>query len=648
MNSRAFKQKGAALIVVVMLTAVASLLVFTALNNTVSQGRMSGNFQKAVNAEYQADKAIFHAYHKLNHAVSENPKISDAELAEYVLISKAPSLSDRYFTASAISPAEGMLRIESKGYFYHDSETSNQVILKRFYGSPESGKPSGPESPFGFGLVGCAGVTLAGSGSIGSFHSKGETYNNPVLVKTYQNGDVTIPGGTAIVGDVIASGKVTFSGSGNVSGNVHANGGVEITGGTSIGGNVITSGFYRQTSGYVGGNISADGDVIIEAWNAHSIGGDVSTMGNYTHTGTNVGGQVRANGNVVVSQGTINNGVQAGGNFTLTAWNAAAIKGPVLAVNNISVTSSNNCSNPPISAFNTMLYGGTATVPTGLRACLPTKKTPPPAFTTVTPVARVPQETDVTTDGNVIACDSLNIAAVSNAIKATMPTNAKALTIGWWPETPYRLFPTNTLMNNLAAANDYQPVEATVFGKPRMVHFFKSKLEIQSPVSAPGGMVIEGGNVVIFVDGDFILSGSAELRILEGSSLTLFVTGKVNLGNGRIVTPATKITENGTPVFSIYSSYNSKTATDYGITLSGGINQGIDPVYASVYSPLAHINITSGARLSGSAIGKTVNVTGEAGILYDMALGDANIGGSDTGGGVIPGGGKPRIVFSGW
>lgn len=642
------KQQGMSLVVVVMLTAVASLLVFTALNNTVSQGRMSGNFQKALNAELQADKAIYDAYHKLNQAIQDNPQISDAALAEYALIGKTASHDSRYYSTSALALEEGLLNVNSLGYFYHDSESRSKVILKRIYGGTSGNEPSGPVSPFGYGLVGCAGVSLGGSGSIGSFHSQGEDYTTPVLVKTYQEGNVTIPGGTAIQGDLLVTGKVTFSGSGAVSGNVHANGGVELTGGTSIAGNVITAGAYRQTSGYVGGSISADGNVEITAWNAHSVGGNVATMGNYSHTGTNVGGQVKANGDVAVNQGTIDKGVLAGRNFHLTSYQAAAIKGEIRIVNNITVTSSNNCANPAISNFSNMLYGGSATVPNNLQSCLPARQNPEPSFALVTPVTRVLAEGDEDSDGNRIACDSLNIASTNATIKATMPATAKSLEIGYYPYTPYRLMPTNAVVGAQAAAAEYQPVEATVFDTTRTVYFFNNKLEIKSQITTPGGLLIDGGHVVVFVDGDFIMSGSGELQIREGSSLTLFVTGKVEFGNGKVITPQNKLTADGVPVFSVYSSYASKNNSDYGVTLSGGINQGIDPVYASIYAPLTHINITSGARLAGSVIGKTVSVTGGATILYDKALGDANIGGSDGGGGSGPVEGNPRVAFTGW
>lgn len=642
------QQQGMSLVVVVMLTAIASLLVFTVLNNTVSQSRMSGNFQKAINAEYQADKAIYDAYHKLNQAITTNPEISDAALAEYALIGKTASHDSRYYSTSALSLAEGRLNVTSQGYFYHDSASRNGVLLKRLYSSTSDETPVGPVSPFGYGLVGCSGVALGGSGTISSFHSQGKDYDSPVLVKTYLNGDVTIPGGTAIQGDLLVTGKVTFSGSGAVSGNVHANGGVELTGGTSIAGNVLTSGTYRQTSGYVGGSIAADGNIEINAWKTHSVGGDVSTMGNYTHTGTNVGGRVKANGDVTVTQGTVDQGVQAGRNFHLTAWQAAAIKGDIRVVNNITITTSNNCANPPISTFSKMLYGGSASVPTNLQSCLPAKQNPVPTFLAVTPVTKVPQEGDLDSDGNTITCDALNIAALNNGIKAAIPASAKALEIGYYPHTPYRLMPTHAVVGSFAAATAYQPAEAPVFGLNRMVYFFRNKLEIKSEVNTPGGLVVDGGHVVVFIDGDFVMSGTGELQILDGSSLTLFVTGKVVLGNGKVITPKNKLTADGVPVFSIYSSYSSKNATDYGVTLSGGINQSIDPVYASIYAPLAHINITSGAKLAGSVIGKTVNVNGGATILYDKALGEANIGGSDGGSSGGQGTGNPRVVFSGW
>ncbi|MEI8706905.1 DUF7305 domain-containing protein [Pseudoalteromonas sp. B62] len=102
-------------------------------------------------------------------------------------------------------------------------------------------------------------------------------------------------------------------------------------------------------------------------------------------------------------------------------------------------------------------------------------------------------------------------------------------------------------------------------------------------------------------------------------------------------TPDNGVTDQGKPVFSIYSSYNGN---DTGIEFSGGTRE----LYAVIYAPLTKVKVTSAVGFKGSILGDTVIVSGAGGIHFDTALNEASFGGSSSGGN----GSASKLVFKGW
>lgn len=692
-------QRGASLVVVTMLTSVAAAVVFSVLNTTLTQNRISGNFQKAINAEYMADKAIYDSYHKLNALVKANPTISDQELASRVLQNKLQSSDNRHYASQASVLKPGMLDLATDGYFYHDSQSKSRVLLRRFSGnSGGGGTNSGIVSPYGYGLLGCDGVNLGGLSSVISYNSVKLTPEHGTVIGTLtadagivipagiridgdvtSTGPVTLSGGSSVIGNVAANGdvelaygawvtgnvntlgKTTFRGSNAVSGSLYANGAVTFTGGllqgTTIGNDIVTSSSVVMTSlDSVGRHIYADGNVTIDLG---SVGGNVSTGGNYVHTGVNVPGFIKANGNVTLNQGGLLNinqggvgaGVFARGNVLINAGATNVIRGGVRAVKDVQITQSLFLGGTPI-ANNDLRYGGKATVPSSLSryTSAPYKVTPAPTVELVppvTPVKPVPKAGDTLANGSTVKCDSIGITPIINQIKASMPATAASLEINYLPIKPYHLTPARAYAGNSLAESKYQPQYATVFGTQKLVHFYKN-LQINSHIGLifAGGLRISGGHVVMFIDGDLEMYNTAEILIESGSSLTLFITGKVKLFSGNVVTPAQKITADGVPVFSIYSSYVSRNNNDNGFILGGGLNTILHPLYAAVYMPFAHAEMGAASGFAGSMIAKSITVNGLGHIKYDTALSNIKVG-VDAGGGNT-GTGTPRVTFSGW
>ena len=67
------KQSGFTLIKVMLMSTMASVVVFGALKETVIQERLTGNFQKDMNARLLAEKGVFTAAAELQSELENNP-----------------------------------------------------------------------------------------------------------------------------------------------------------------------------------------------------------------------------------------------------------------------------------------------------------------------------------------------------------------------------------------------------------------------------------------------------------------------------------------------------------------------------------------------------------------------------------------------
>ncbi|MCH8538950.1 MAG: hypothetical protein LAT66_14405 [Alkalimonas sp.] len=122
------RQRGVALVFVLMLTTVAGLVVFTSLNSSATQERMAGNFQKNLNAEWQAERATFESFNRLNALVRENPTATESELLEMAAFSREGS-GARQFSSSAEWHGD-QLDLASSGQRYDDALAKRKARLR--------------------------------------------------------------------------------------------------------------------------------------------------------------------------------------------------------------------------------------------------------------------------------------------------------------------------------------------------------------------------------------------------------------------------------------------------------------------------------------------------------------------------------------
>lgn len=373
-------------------------------------------------------------------------------------------------------------------------------------------------------------------------------------VRTLQPGaGVSLSGGTSVDGDVTTVGEVTTSGSSSVAGEIHANGDVTINSAAVYGGSIaITGSVFFENSATIKGDVSANGDVVFN--NAATVEGNVSAGGKiiFVNSSASVGGNIE-------SQEKIQN--------NHASWKAdEEYAGGSIKIGSHTLISSVN--------------GGECNL-------------------------------------QVFSDNKNTLAEEMDSLLATVATDAmgtnKDIVVGNYPIGDGALTP-NGLMafdKTWNVEKDVILAEATTADMPS---FDKpvSVVRTRDLTLKNGELNVSGGDVVLLVDGDLTL-GSGEgkgLTIDQGSTLTIFVTGKTHIKSSTQMAdiPATT---NGRSTLSLYSVDKDTSAFPSGVLIDGDAQ-----ALANIYAPHANVSVTAGGGLRGSARGKTVTVDGGAGIEY--------------------------------
>ena len=550
-------QSGFTLVIVLILSGLASILVLNSLKDNVNQERLSGNFQKQLNARLASEQGIFNSVAIVNQYLSL-PANVNTTIADLV------NNNVGEITNGAVVNFEGMTyRVDLS------DSTATELVLSsvgnRFEGESSLKlrfriTPGGGGAYTSDAVVGCEGVSMAGSGKIDSYNSSVAAYSSDTAgsegnVSTIDasGADVLLGGGTRILGDINATGSINTSTS-YVDGNLHANGDITIPTG--------------------GGSVGASGNVL--------------TRGNFTLGGGTIGGYVWAVGNASTTWGT-----------TITNSEGMGLD---------------------------ILYGGTGIFQNNHSQYRNADYNQVPTVDKV----KDSDETasDYQSDDPGSNCDYLNIESATAALDDGTSSLDPFTSATWGAD--YTMDPDGIHRSGSTLHDD---TTAKVFENENSKVI---KLESFNLLSGMD-MTVQGGDVTLYVAGDFDMSGSSKLTIAAGSSLTLIVEGQVNLGAGaNIIAEQHGWTDptdpNGSlPAMRIFSSYSGSGA---GVTISGAFN-----VYAAIYAPLSAVNLAGSGTLYGSVRGKTVSVPGGTAIHYDAALGEGSSGSS--------GGTSPTLDFVG-
>ena len=140
-------------------------------------------------------------------------------------------------------------------------------------------------------------------------------------------------------------------------------------------------------------------------------------------------------------------------------------------------------------------------------------------------------------------------------------------------------------------------------------------------VNIGGGksMIITGGEVSLYINGNFTTSGSGYVYVAPGASLKLYTTGTFTVSGSGIM--------NGTGYASKLNVYGLGTAS------SNWAYSGSSAFIGTVYSPYDNFTFSGSAGAMGSFSANAVTISGGAAVHYDENLG-----------GVV----DPQYVVSSW
>ncbi|XGA78674.1 hypothetical protein OR573_09055 [Halomonas sp. CH40] len=335
-------------------------------------------------------------------------------------------------------------------------------------------------------------------------------------------------------------------------------------------GNVAVNGMIALNgSSNILGDVLANGNAFLNAGGG-GIQGNLDSLDDIVfQTSSRVGGRVRAEGNVAFQNfdASVGQGITAGGSITSSERD--------------------NPADHIDEAFRDSFY--------------------PDSSISINPVP--------TTDCDNFVFDGSTLTEEMSRYQSDLESQGE-INVGVWPNVEWRFTPSSIERFDRSDEIDTwvefsQPQENTFMGSSSSVYRISSLNLAESPT-----LHVEGGDVVLVVDGDFTSSGGGQgLNIADDSSLTLFVGGEVNLGSNVDMSDSLSISNSGRPTFSIFSSYESNKF-DVNFTSS-------NRVVANVYAPFTGVSINSGADFLGSVRAREIEVSGDGDLVYDRDLADA-------------------------
>ena len=352
-------------------------------------------------------------------------------------------------------------------------------------------------------------------------------------------------------------GSVTITGYAPIWGDVHSTGSVTARGSSGILGNIHASGNINiHASTTYDGNMTAVGGILFD--NTATVTGSVSAGSGITFAnGARVRGNASSGGDIIFGN------------------TGARIDGNALAAGSIT-RQHNNSSVRHVGGVSQENGSPAPDQPVAIRSCDPLNIDSMAAGFQSAPEGRQP----VTADAN-------------REVRLT-PTEALTRTGSW--------------VNDWSALDGVAPVEGGFYRLPQLDMTSNSQLHIA------------GGDVVLFVDGDFTFSGNSKMRIEPGSTLTVYVSGRTSLGNSFDMDGIAPVNDAGQPVFSLYSL--NRSAAMPGVSISGNAK-----VSGTVYAPHTAVRLDGSGELFGSVLGRRVEVPGGTGLHYDEALAEVEVGG---------------------
>lgn len=285
------RQRGFALLTVLILTFIASMVVFVSIKENMMQERMSGNQKKMINARLAAEKGIYDTQSLIQQRITAGNKIED-------IVSTLNRQLTGVYIISAANYNKPNLTFTSQGQ-YQDATVYLKTRFSVITGT----------YPFSAGIISCENMTLSAGGVINSYDPSKGAYssnnnNKKASVQTI-NGSATINGGAPLYGDLRVNGSATLSGSATVTGNITTTGDLTLNSNNSndrissvdVGGNLAFTN-TAQISGHA--NVSGN----VRDYPGATVG-SMSYGGTFTHTNGDINSQLnKGNFSNIVHQPT--------------------------------------------------------------------------------------------------------------------------------------------------------------------------------------------------------------------------------------------------------------------------------------------------------------------------------------------------------
>lgn len=555
------KQQGFTLLSVMILTTMTSIIVLSSLRDNFIQERLTGNYQKKMNARLVSEKGIFDTHKRVLAELASNPvttleQLINDTLGENNYITGRAQTDDMSYATRLGVNSNGLLELSSDGKRFEGA--NNTVALFRL-------RKGGAASTFGSAIIGCEGVGLGASGRIDSYNSDEGDYDastasaNSGVTTIHHDSDINLTGAADVWGSIAATGSINLGGSAKIYGDAHANHNIVIDAGP--GSPDLPEGF--------------DSDI--------TVGGDVLAIGNVELMQNQVGGVIRTMGDLYLGSGSStkvrnqdNNGLDVMYRGELThRGNALPFQ---YYQNDVPYTDAMFNQSPNV-----------------------------PSVPEVDP-NNLPEDHDYQDPAT--NCDPIGISTVVDEFKDATASDL-LLTRG---QTVYEVTPRGgQLVSGWESWMGEEPTALSSYSETLPSGELVNMLKVKDFTVNGGGFKVSGGDVYMLVDGDFTIgtSGTTVFEIEAGSSLTIYVTGKTTIK--KPVISEQGMSDGGVPVFSIYSSYIGK---------DGVVIDATGSLYAAIYAPETDAKVAASGGLMGSIRAKTVSLSGDTGIHYDTRLGE--------------------------
>jgi hypothetical protein len=125
-------------------------------------------------------------------------------------------------------------------------------------------------------------------------------------------------------------------------------------------------------------------------------------------------------------------------------------------------------------------------------------------------------------------------------------------------------------------------------------------------ISGGKSLIVTGGEVSLYVNGNFTTSGSGYVYVAPGASLKLYTSGTMTIS--------------GTGVMNATGRASNLSVYGLGTTTSNWAYSGSSAFIGTVYSPYDNFTLSGSAGAYGSFTANNVTISGGASVHYDEQL----------------------------